>query len=304
MKRIGIHRVDGRSYWFAGYFGMFDRELMIRYAGEGRAKRFDETFDGRVPFPEARIVKVFDPDPVAAGQFSDTFHVPVSSSLEEFADGLDGVIVPFPAGGHARDYGAIRPLVERGISLFLDRIILEQSDLLAELFKLATRKKAPLHVTCFLRYVADLVTSGHNTPVKTVTVSSGGEPVGYGADLLDLIDELMAGEIESVENAGDQSRDVLNLRYSDGRSAVLELLHGQKKPMVVTVQGEGWEQLMTLDGSQNHHAAFRQFDALIRSIETRIPPVPYEQVIRHARVLHFAERQVFGVKEDVTDYRT
>ena len=80
-----------------------------------------KTFDGRIPFAGARIVRVFDPDAAAAQQFSETFNIPVARTLDEFADGLDGVIVPFRPGGHARDYAAVALLVERGIPLFLDR---------------------------------------------------------------------------------------------------------------------------------------------------------------------------------------
>src|ERR1041384_7941121 len=58
LKKLGMHRVDGRSYWFAGYFNPFDRELMIRYAGQVRADRFSESFGGTLPFVDARIVRV------------------------------------------------------------------------------------------------------------------------------------------------------------------------------------------------------------------------------------------------------
>jgi hypothetical protein len=294
MKKIGLHRVDGRSYWFAGYFNAFDRERMIRHAGQGRADRFLETFNGTIPFPGARIVRVFDPDTVAAQQFSETFNVPVAVTLEDFAEGLDGVIVPFPSGGPARDYAATAPLLRMGIPLSLDRIILEQSGSLRELFSEATRLRAPLQVTCFTRYLAELLRPDATHAVESVTASAGGDPVGYGADLLDLVDELMQGEAVSVANVGDTMKDVLRIRYADGRHAILQLFHHSKAPMHVTAIGKDWARSLTLDGSQNHLGALRQFEAFLHSLDTREPPVPYARVLANAAVLLATQRQEFG----------
>ena len=294
MKRLGLHRVDGRSYWFAAYFNPFDRAKMIEYAGQTRADRFQETFGGKIPFADAKIVKVFDPDPVPARQFSETFQVPVAASLDEFGDGLDGVIVPFPSGGHARDYAATAPLAERGIPLLLDRIILEQSDKLRALCDRLAPRRVPLHVTCFMRYLAEMILPAGASRAETAVISAAGEPVGYGADLLDLVDELMQAPPVSVLNAGDGDKDVLRIRYADGRHAILQLFRKTKVPMTATALGEGWSRSMVIDGSQYHFGAMRQFEAFLRSIDDREPPVPYARLFANAAVLHAAERREHG----------
>ena len=294
MKRLGLHRVDGRSYWFAGYFNAFDRERMVRYAGAARADRFRETFGGQVPLADAKIVRVFDADATAADQFSETFNVPAARTLEEFAEGLDGVIVPFPSGGPARDYAVTAPLARRGIPLFLDRIILEQSRQLGELFRQLTPKRTPLHVSCFMRYFAELLLPAGVDKAACVVASTSGDPPGYGADLLDLIDELMQASAVSVANVGDASGDVLRIRYDDGRHALLQLFHERKPPAQVAAFGEDWSRSITLDGSQNHLGAFRQFQAFLRSIDAGTPPVAYERVMTNAAILHSAERREFG----------
>ncbi|MHB0936390.1 MAG: Gfo/Idh/MocA family oxidoreductase [Armatimonadota bacterium] len=291
MKQLGLHRVDGRSYWFAAYFNSFDRELMVRYAGQARADRFNETFGGQIPFADARIVKVYDDDATAARQFAETFGAEVAESLDAFAEGLDGVIVPFPSGGERRDYEVTAPLARRGIPLFLDRIILEQSELLT---RLMAECPAPLHVTCFMRYFADLILPEGTLQAETVVATAHGEPVGYGADLLDLVDELMGGVPVSVLNAGDEKADIARIRYADGRQAILQLYREGNIPMTVTAFGEGWQQTLPIDGSQFHYGAFRQFQAFLRSIETREPAVPYARVLGNTAVLHAIERREFG----------
>jgi len=291
MKQLGLHRVDGRSYWFAAYFNSFDRELMIRYAGQARADRFQETFGGQLPFADARIVKVYDDDRTAARQFADTFGVEAVESPDEFAEGLDGVIVPFPSGGERRDYEVTAPLARRCIPLFLDRIILEQSDRLRQLMK---ESPAPLHVTCFMRYFADLMLPERIAQAETVIATAHGEPVGYGADLLDLVDELMRGEPVSVLNSGDDKADIARIRYADGRYAILQLFREGNPPMTVSAFGDGWQKTLPIDGSQFHYGAFRQFQAFLRSTETREPAVPYAHVLGNAAVLHAIERREFG----------
>lgn len=294
MKRLGLHRVDGRSYWFAGYFSPFDRDRMIRYAGQARADRFQETFGGAVPFAEARLVRVYDPDPVAARQCAETFGLDVADNPVSFADGLDGIIVPFPAGGSARDYGAVAAYVEQGIPLYLDRIILEQSDRLAGLMAVAERQEAPLHIASFIRYAVEVP-----GPVTSVLATVTGDPVGYGADLIGTVDALMQGRMTAVVNRGNADGDVLDLDYEGGRHAVLQLWRRPKTPMQVTVTGGQGTSRLTLDGSQNHRAAFRQFQAFLGSLETREPPVPYEEILRESKVLQFAERRVYGQRMDV-----
>lgn len=294
MTRLGLHRVDGRSYWFAGYFNLFDRELMVRYAGAGRADRFLETFDGRVPFPDARIVKVYDDDLEAAAQFADTFGVAVAETLDDFAEGLDGVIVPFPSGGTRRDYAVTAPLARRGLPLFLDRIILEHREALAALMTECTVTRTPLHVTCFMRYFADLLRPAPDATVQSVTVTAHGDPVGYGADLLDLVDELLQAPPISVLNAGDALIDIARLRYADGRHALLQLDHEGNTPMTVTAAGDGWTRHLVIDGTQFHYGAFRQFEAFLTAIQTRVPPVPYTRILANSAALQAIARQDFG----------
>ncbi len=294
MKRLGMHRVDGRSFWFGGYFNAFDRDRMIRHAGAVRADRFAETFGGRVPLAGARIVSVFDPDPAAAAAFGETFGVPPAASPDVFAEGLDGVIVPFPAGGPARDYGAVAPLADRGIGLFLDRVILEQADALDGLCRLAAGRRAPLHISSFMRYLAELLRPSPSARVEAVEAEVSGEPAGYGADLLDLVDELMQGEPRTVINEGGADADVLRIGYADGRSAVLRLLRTGKRPAAATASGAGWVRSLVVDGSQNHLGAYRQFEAFVRALDTREPPVPYKRVLANAAILRFAERREFG----------
>lgn len=292
--RLGMHRVDGRAYWFAAYFNRFERNLMIRYAGQARADRFDETFAGRVPFAEAKVVCVFDPDPEAARRFADTFHVEAVSSLEDHADELDGVIVPFPAGGDLRDYRVVAPLVERGVPLFLDRIILEQTGPLKCLCEQAARHRAPLHVTAFLRYLAeDLLPDGQTLPLCAVA-SIAGEPRGYGADILDLVDELMQSMPVSILNCGDEQSDVLRIRYANGRHAIVQLFRDAKIPICVTALGEGWTRSLEISSGDYHRAAMRQFEAFLESLKTRQPPVPYQRVLANAAVLRTAEKRSLG----------
>ena len=295
MKRIGMYRVDGRSFWFGGYFGRFDRDLMIEHAGQARADRFDETFDGRVPLPDAQLVSVYDEDRAAAEAFAATFNVDTAPTLDAFADGLDGVIVPFPAGGPARDYRVLQPLIEQGVPMFLDRIILEQADELRELIPQAIERGAAMHVTCFMRYLDTFLRCEHDpaAPVQWVVVTASGEPNGYGADLLDLVDELMGGPPISVINVGNPTRDVLRIQYDGGRHAMLQLLRDVSGPMVVAAGGEQWSRSLEIDGSRFHYGAMRQFEAFVAACQTRRPPVSYERVLANAAILAFAERRTF-----------
>lgn len=294
MTKLGMHRVDGRSFWFGGYFNPFDRALMVRHAGEARADRFRETFGGAIPLAGARIVKVFDPDPAAAAAFGETFGVPAARSPDEFAEGLDGVIVPFPAGGPARDYGAVAPLARRGLPLFLDRLILEQAGALEALCAEAAGRRTPLHVSSFVRYVAPLLLPAPGARAARVTASAGGDPCGYGADLMDLVDELM-GELPEAWSSEARSDGVraARIRYGAGRAAELRLAPGAKDPMTVTAEGAGWSRTVVMDGSQNHAAAFAQFRAFLDALRSREPPVPYARVLACARILREMEQGPF-----------
>jgi len=294
VKKLGLHRVDGRSYWFAAYFNPFNYDLMAKYAGQGRADRFNETFDNKIPFADAEIVKVYDDNEAAARQFADTFGVDVASTLDEFGEGLDGVIVPFPSGGELRDYKVTSPLMERGIPLFLDRLILEQSDVLGELFETAAQVKAPMLVTSLFRFLAYLLLPEDAETADFAMVSTAGRPEGYGADAIDLIDELMKGKAASVVNIGDDTKDILRIQYEDGRHAIVQLFHDQHPPMQFTSLGDGWGRSLQVDVSHFHLGAMRQFDAFLRTIETREPYVPYERTLTNAAILHAAESRKLG----------
>ncbi len=119
--RIGLLNVDGHAWWFGGFFNPYDEARLEK--NFPRAAERNRLIRGvALPFPNARIVKVWGGDRKAVQEFAATFDNPeVVEKPEDMLGTIDAVMLVNAGGDGNNHLDLIRPFLERGIPAYIDK---------------------------------------------------------------------------------------------------------------------------------------------------------------------------------------
>ena len=291
--RIALVRVDDHAWWFGGFFNAYDEARLERNHPRS-ARRNRLVRDVELPLPGARIVKVWDSDASRAREFAATFRdVEECASLEECAAGIDGALLVDARGDGSDHLALARPFLERGIPTFIDKPLAENARSGRQIVELARRHGALVYSASTLphfltrRHTARLREAGRLTSL----IVSGPLTVGSGAihQVITVLALLGSGPA-SVQNLGDGARDILHIRYADGRLGVAhasdELRRGPEPQYHVLLLGEGGiVNSGPIEPMDFQHGADVFLRTFVEMARTRKAPVPDEQLVEPIRVL-------------------
>jgi predicted dehydrogenase len=291
--RLAVVRVDDHAWWFSGFFNEYDEARLERNHARS-ARRNREVRDVALPLAGARIVKVWDADTARAREFAATFRgVEVAGSLDEAASGIDGVLIVDAAGDGSDHLALARPFLERGIPAFIDKPFAESARSAREIVALARRHGAPLYSDSTLphvlakRFGARLAEAGRLTSlIVSGPVTRGGGSIHQAITALALLGSGPA----SVQSVGDGARDILHIRYADGRLGIAhasdELRRAPEPQYHALLLGESGilpsGPIEPLDFQRGADAFLRAFALMVR---TRKAPLSDEQLVEPIRVL-------------------
>ena len=182
------------------------------------------------------------------------------------------------------------PFLEAGLPVFVDKPLALSLDDANDMLHLSIEHGAPLMSASGLRYaeeVAAALAKIGDEEIVHASMIGPGELFFYGIHLTDLLNTLMGPGVQAVSNVGELEFDLLSVTYGDGRSASLQLL---REP-APRHQGT----LFTADdavGFEIHENTFymRMMSSFIEMIESREPPILYEDMMEPLLLLLAAER--------------
>jgi hypothetical protein len=291
--RIALVRVDDHAWWFGGFFNPYDEARLERIHPRS-ARRNRLVREVPLPIPGTRIVKVWDADAARAQEFAATFgDVAVCARLEECAAGIDGALLVDARGDGGDHLALARPFLERGIPTFIDKPFAGSARSAREIVELARRHAAPLYSASTLphlltrRFAARVAGAGRLTSALVF----GPSTIGAGAvhQVITVLALLGSGPV-SVQNLGDVARDILHVRYADGRLGVAhasdELRRGPEPQYQALLLGEGGVvgsgPIEPMDFQLGADVFLRAFVEMARS---RQAPVEDEALVEPIRVL-------------------
>lgn len=299
MLRIGL--VSAATYGYMGaprtpgsFHGTAFSTTFNGYDAE-KARQYQWTFAaaGRT-LPEARVVKVWDPDRLWAQRLADVCAIPtVCDHPDECAEGVDAVIVVDDGSGEQAQYG-ITPL-RRGIPTFIDKPLAMTARRAQEIVAIARETGTPLMSASSLRFVPDIVALREEAPkLGTIHLASsicGNELVYYGIHALETAYAVLGPGAVSCRNVGQPGRNVVRVRFRDGRDLVLMV--AERDYMVagyqINLYGEkGWRSVQP-DLTDLYVYLMEQFLQVARTGE---PVVPLDEMVEVIAVLEAGKRSL------------
>ena len=212
----------------------------------------------------------------------------VVSSPRDLTGMVDAVLICSRDGSQHLEQA--RPFLEMGMPVFIDKPIALSIDDVNDILNLSIEHGAPIMSASGLRYAEEIEAALREVGDEEIVHASligPGELFFYGIHLTDVLVGLMGAGVQAVSNVGELEFDLLSVSYGDGRSASLQLL---REP---APRHQG--QLFTADGQVSfeiHKNTFymRMMSRFLEMIETREPPILYEDMVEALLILLAAER--------------
>jgi len=267
---------------------------------ESKAKQWDWTFaSGDKRIQGARIVKVWDPHREWAERLAEACYIPeVCETPEDCADDVDGVIIVDDGSGEQSEY-AKYPL-RQGVPTFCDKPLAMTAHRAQEVANLVRETGTPFMSASSLRFVPDIMALKneiHNLgDVHLATTICGNELVYYGIHALSMYYGVFGGGAVSCLNVGETDRNIVRVRFEDGRNLVLMVAEREymRAGYQINVYGtKGWRSL-TPNLADLYYYLQERFIQMLRTGEEI---VPVEEEVEVIAVLEAGKRSLSERRE-------
>ncbi|MEN6302587.1 MAG: Gfo/Idh/MocA family oxidoreductase [Armatimonadia bacterium] len=281
---------------FSCCFNGYDEAQLEAHAGEGKFpfRPVERKFD------DVRAVKIWDPVREAAEHLAAIVGMEVCDTPEECTEGVDAVIIPDDGSGVQYKYA--EAALATGLPTFCDTPLAMTAREAKRMAELAKKYNAPFMSASSLRFVPDIVAlreeyrSGAFGEVNLASVAGGGDPIWYGIHALSMAYGVFEPGAVSCLNVGVPDRNVVRVRYADGRD--LMLIVGQQPQMAggyqINLYGtKGWKSV-TPSLTDLYVYLMQRFMALVRDGEVS---VPIDEEVEVIAVLEAGQRSLAEGRE-------
>lgn len=281
MFKIGM--VGGAKSWhaksFSEMFNGYDEDL----ARQNNFPIYKSRIDG------ARVTHIWDPDKEAAELIAKICGIEkVLSDMEEMIGQVDGVIIADDTTmKHQRR--AI-PFLKAGLPTFIDKPLSPSIEEAEELIGLARENKAPFMSCSALRYAKEveefLAKKEEIGELLTGNSTCSGDLIFYGIHAMEQLYVCIGPGIKSVQNVGEEGRDIVIITKNDGRKFVLTVYKEISYLFQMNLYGtKGWREVRVEDSDYFYSNMLKAF---VRMIETKEPPFPPEETLEIIKTLVLA----------------
>lgn len=327
VLRIGVvsasilgkpQRTNGHTWHFAQYFHpTIDFTAFKKHKDPGTIELFEkhvrnpkENFD-QLPFPDTRISHVYDADPASAALFAEAFPgVQVARSLDEMVREVDAVWMGDASGGGEDHYDLVAPGLERGLPTFCDKPIGGTVAGTRKILQLARDRKAPLMSSSLFRHqwgmeqALRMRDSKDFGPLQYVIASQGGgyTPQGwfiYGQHPIWTVMTLCGPGVDAVSMYVRENTCHALVTYADRMPG--EVWYGRPDiarfycSTSVHFTKETYEYTPAIENNYwfgHHYSMFRMAHAFRKMVQTKVEPVPHQEILEVTAIVHAAARSL------------
>jgi len=283
MLKIGM--VGGAKAWHARSFSEmlngYDEDL----AREHNFPLYKSKLEG------ARVTHIWDPDREAAELIAKICGIDkVVENMEEMIGEIDGVIIADDTTmKHQRR--AI-PFLKAGLPTFVDKPLSPSIEEAEEIINLAKEYNAPFMSCSALRYAKEveefLAKKEEIGEILTGNSICSGDLIFYGIHAMEQLYVCIGPGIRSVQNVGEEGRDIVIITKEDGRKFVLTVYKEISYLFQMNLYGtKGWREIRVEDSDYFYSNMLKAF---LKMVETKEPPFPPEETLEIIKTLVLARQ--------------
>jgi len=283
MLKIGM--VGGAKAWharsFSEMFNGYDEDL----ARQHNFPLYKTKLEG------AKVTHIWDPDREAAELIGKICGIEnVVDNMEEMIGEIDGVIIADDTTmKHQRR--AI-PFLKAGLPTFVDKPLSPSIEEAEEIINLAKEYNAPFMSCSALRYAKEVeeffAKKEEIGDILTGNSICSGDLIFYGIHAMEQLYVCIGPGIKSVQNLGEEERDIVIITKEDGRKFVLLVYKEISYLFQMNLYGtKGWQEIRVEDSDYFYSNMLRAF---LRMVETKEPPFPPEETLEIIKTLVLARQ--------------
>jgi predicted dehydrogenase len=283
MLKIGM--VGGAKAWharsFSEMFNGYDEDL----ARQHNFPLYKTKLEG------AKVTHIWDPDREAAELIGKICGIKnVVDNMEEMIGEIDGVIIADDTTmKHQRR--AI-PFLKAGLPTFVDKPLSPSIEEAEEIINLAKEYNAPFMSCSALRYAKEveefLAKKEEIGDILTGNSICSGDLIFYGIHAMEQLYVCIGPGIKSIQNVGEEGRDIVIITKEDGRKFVLLVYKEISYLFQMNLYGtKGWQEIRVEDSDYFYSNMLRAF---LRMVETKEPPFPPEETLEIIKTLVLARQ--------------
>ncbi|MGB9797117.1 MAG: Gfo/Idh/MocA family protein [bacterium] len=281
MLKIGM--VGGAKAWHAKSFSEMLNGYDVELARQNNFPLYKTKLEG------AKVTHIWDPDKEAAELVAKICGIEnIVDDMEEMIGKVDGVIIADDTTmKHQRR--AI-PFLKAGLPTFVDKPLSSSIEEAEEIVGLAKKHKAPFMSCSALRYAKEveqfLAKKEEIGDILTGNSICSGDLIFYGIHALEQLYVCIEPGIKSVQNVGEEGRDIVVITKKDGRKFILTVYKEISYLFQMNLYGtKGWREVRVEDSDYFYSNMLRDF---LKMVETKEPPFPAEETLEIIKTLVLA----------------
>lgn len=288
MLRIGLVGMTKQ------YHGMSFSEIFNGYDQKEAIKRgWNALHNARIE-KEAKITHIWDEDRKDAEEVAMICNIEnVVNEKEELIGEIDGVIITDDCAMQHQKRAI--PFLKTGIPTFIDKPLSPDIKEAEKIIKLAKRYNAPLMSCSALRYAKETkgIREGSDNIGEILTgfsICKAWESglVLYGIHAMELLYSIVGPGIKSVRNIGKETKDIVIVKYKDGRDFVVSAYEAIDHVMQISLYGtKGNRSIVVTDDGYFYSEMLRHF---VTMVETKKEPFPPEETLEIIKALVLGEK--------------
>jgi len=281
---VGISEGNGHPYSWGAIINGYDREAMASCPFPVIPQYLGEREESDFGIGDARVTHIWTQDSEISEHIARASKIEtVVERLEDMLGGIDALLLARDDGENHLEMSA--PFLDAGIPVFVDKPLTDNAPDLAEFRERLAAGQPFMSSSCF-RYCAELIRlreSGDAAQFVYATAFSPKYWRTYGIHILEGIRAVMGGGFEAVRDAGTESRAQVQIRWKDGREALLEVIAGVAGPIAFQFHAkENWIRVDAFDTFSMFKAQLADF---VGFVETERPPFDKAETIELASVV-------------------
>ena len=279
---IGMSPGNGHPYSWSAIFNGYNKKKMAECPFSTIPEYLGEQDPETMCIEDAQVTHIWTQDKTISRDIAE------ASLIENVVENMTDMIGKVDAIILARDDGEnhlsmAKPFIEKDIPILIDKPLTDNAEDLKEFIQYYEKGKSIMSCSS-MRYADSILKlKGKLGRILTANAVTPKYWRTYGIHLIEGIYAVMGGGIKSVQNIGDEGKEIVHLCYVDGKHVVLQTFKGINSGIHFAFYGEGNSEIVT---SIDSFSSFKNtLSAFVKMLDSGKPPFDWHETVEMAKIV-------------------
>jgi hypothetical protein len=286
LAMVGMVEGNGHPYSWSAIFNGYEPQEMAKCPYPVIPAYLGKQPPDTLRIPHVSVTHIWADRPSDAESVARASLIPNILKSPEDAIGLvDAVIIPTDIG-HEHVH-RVRPFIEAGLPVFVDKPLVDSEPDLEVFMKWAAEGKPILSSSC-MRYAKEYLPYRESElglgSLRLVTMTTPKSWERYGIHALEGFYPILGPGFISARNIGSEDRNIVRLRHKSGIDVIVAAINDLYGAFgVLSLYGtEGHKQAVFGD---TYYAFRKQLESFVYFLRTGEPPFPFSETVELMKML-------------------